>query len=69
MDKIDPAQYLQARALVIQSQRASLSFLQRNLRIGYGAVAPIMEQLEKDGVVSAMDHGGVRTVLIPILTP
>jgi DNA segregation ATPase FtsK/SpoIIIE, S-DNA-T family len=50
---------------VVQSeQKASTSFIQRHLRIGYNSAARLIEQMEKLGVVSAPDHVGRREVLI-----
>ncbi len=53
-----------ARALVLKERRASISMVQRVLRIGYNAAARLMEELEKEGTVSRpMNTTGVRTVL------
>ncbi len=43
--------------------RASISYLQRNLKIGYNAAARVMEILEKNGIVSAMAPNGTRKIL------
>jgi len=59
----DDALLEQARSLVITSQRASVSAIQRHLRIGYNRAARLLEALEAEGVVSAMNSDGVRTVL------
>lgn len=55
--------YLQAQGLVLSSQKASTSWLQRQLRIGYNTAAKLIERMEADGLVSAPDHVGVRQVL------
>lgn len=52
-----------AKNLVIDSGRASISFVQRHLRIGYNHAASLIERMESDGVVSAMNASGARTVL------
>ena len=54
----------QALSIVQTNQRASTSFLQRHLQIGYNRAARVMEQLEAEGVVSAPDNVGKREVLI-----
>ncbi len=57
--------YDHAVALVTREQRASTSFIQRHLQIGYNRAATIIEQLEKEGVVSQANHVGKREVLAP----
>ena len=53
----------QARKLVIKENKASISLIQRVLRIGYNAAAHLMEDLEREGVVSPMNSTGIRKVL------
>lgn len=53
----------QAEQLVVSQQRASISFLQRQLRIGYNRAARLLEALEKAGVISAPEADGIRKVL------
>jgi len=55
--------YLQAVAMVRQSRRASVSHIQRGLRIGYNRAARLIEQMEVDGYVSPMTSDGARVVL------
>jgi len=57
--------YDQAVALVTREGKASTSFVQRHLQIGYNRAAKIIEQMEKDGVISAANHVGRREVLAP----
>ncbi|MHA1571763.1 MAG: DNA translocase FtsK, partial [Alphaproteobacteria bacterium] len=57
--------YDQAVALVTREGRASTSFVQRHLQIGYNRAAKIIEQMEKEGVISAANHVGRREVLAP----
>ena len=57
--------YDQAIAIVAQERKASTSFIQRNLKIGYNRAATIIERMEADGVVSASNHVGKREVLLP----
>ena len=59
------AMYDQAVAVVLQHKRASISLVQRHLRIGYNRAARLLEQMEKSGVVSAMGHAGNRDILAP----
>ena len=53
-----------AVALVAREGKASTSFIQRHLRIGYNRAATIIEEMERNGVVSAANHAGKREVLI-----
>ncbi|MBA3477202.1 MAG: hypothetical protein H0T52_02200, partial [Lautropia sp.] len=55
----------QAVAIVLQHRRASISLVQRHLRIGYNRAARLLEQMEKSGLVSAMAGNGNREILIP----
>ncbi|MBN8727953.1 MAG: DNA translocase FtsK 4TM domain-containing protein [Xanthomonadales bacterium] len=57
--------YDKAVAIVTKTRRASISGVQRHLRIGYNRAARLIEQMERDGVVSAPEHNGNRTVLAP----
>jgi S-DNA-T family DNA segregation ATPase FtsK/SpoIIIE len=57
--------YDQAVALVTREKKASTSFVQRHLQIGYNRAARIIERLEEEGVVSAANHVGRREVLAP----
>jgi S-DNA-T family DNA segregation ATPase FtsK/SpoIIIE len=57
--------YDQAVALVTREGKASTSFVQRHLNIGYNRAAKLIEQMEKQGVVGAANHVGKREVLAP----
>jgi S-DNA-T family DNA segregation ATPase FtsK/SpoIIIE len=57
--------YDQAVAVVLQHRRASISLVQRHLRIGYNRAARLLEQMEKSGLVSAMSTNGNRDILLP----
>ena len=57
--------YDQAVAIVLQNKRASISLVQRHLRIGYNRAARLLEQMEKSGVVSTMGTNGNRDILVP----
>jgi S-DNA-T family DNA segregation ATPase FtsK/SpoIIIE len=57
--------YHQAIELVRRERKASTSFIQRHLQIGYNRAARIMEQMENEGIVSAANHVGKREVLLP----
>lgn len=56
--------YDQAVAIVLDSQRASISYVQRRLKIGYNRAASIIEAMEKAGVVGPMEKGGSRPILV-----
>ena len=59
------AMYDQAVAIVLQHKRASISLVQRHLRIGYNRAARLLEQMEQSGLVSTMGHSGNRDILVP----
>ena len=61
----DMVLYDRAVAIVTKTRRASISGVQRHLRIGYNRAARLIEQMERDGVVSEPEHNGNRTVLAP----
>lgn len=61
----DEALYQRAAALVLEHQKASTSWLQRQLRIGYNSAARMIERMEGEGYVSRPDHVGRREVLRP----
>jgi S-DNA-T family DNA segregation ATPase FtsK/SpoIIIE len=56
--------YKKAIQIVAESQKASTSYLQRQLRVGYNSAARLIERMEKDGLVGMPDHVGRREVLI-----
>ena len=57
--------YDQAVAIVLQTRRPSISLVQRHLRVGYNRAARLIEQMERSGLVSAMQTNGNREVLVP----
>ncbi len=57
--------YDQAVDIVLKSRRASISLVQRHLRIGYNRAARLVEQMETAGIVSAMQSNGNREVIAP----
>ncbi|MFZ6844176.1 DNA translocase FtsK [Undibacterium sp. RuTC16W] len=59
------ALYDQAVAIVLKNRRASISLVQRHLRIGYNRAARLLEQMETSGVVSTMQSNGNREILVP----
>jgi len=56
--------YDQALAIVLKDRKASTSYVQRCLRIGYNRAANLIEKMEREGVVSAPNHVGKRDILI-----
>ena len=62
-DSPEEQTYRNAIQLVCGSQKASTSWLQRQLRVGYNSAARLIERMENDGIVSAPDHVGRRDVL------
>ena len=65
VDGESDAMYDQAVSVVLQHRRASISLVQRHLRIGYNRAARLLEQMEKSGLVSAMQGSGNREILVP----
>ena len=59
------ALYDQAVQVVLKNRRASISLVQRHLRIGYNRAARLLEQMENSGVVSSMQSNGNRDILVP----
>jgi S-DNA-T family DNA segregation ATPase FtsK/SpoIIIE len=57
--------YDQAVEIVLRTRRASISLVQRHLRIGYNRAARLIEQMEQAGMVSPMQSNGNREVLVP----
>jgi S-DNA-T family DNA segregation ATPase FtsK/SpoIIIE len=55
--------YAQAVAVVCRERKASTSFVQRHLQIGYNRAARIIERMEAEGIVTAANHVGKREVL------
>jgi S-DNA-T family DNA segregation ATPase FtsK/SpoIIIE len=64
LGEADPL-YDQAVEIVLRTRRASISLVQRHLRIGYNRAARLIEQMEQAGMVSAMQPNGNREVLVP----
>jgi S-DNA-T family DNA segregation ATPase FtsK/SpoIIIE len=62
----DDPMYDQAVAIVLQHRKASISLVQRHLRIGYNRAARLLEQMEQSGLVSAMSTNGNRELLVPV---
>ncbi|UUC94741.1 DNA translocase FtsK [Comamonas sp. C11] len=57
--------YDQAVEIVLKDRKASISYVQRKLRIGYNRSANLLEQMEKAGLVSSLTSSGQRDVLVP----
>lgn len=56
--------YDQALSIVLQERKASTSFIQRQLQIGYNRAARIVEKMEQEGIVSKPNHVGKREILL-----
>jgi S-DNA-T family DNA segregation ATPase FtsK/SpoIIIE len=63
-DDAETQMFRKAVQVVAESQKASTSYLQRQLRVGYNNAARLIERMEKEGIVSAPDHVGRREVLV-----
>jgi S-DNA-T family DNA segregation ATPase FtsK/SpoIIIE len=57
--------YDQAVEVVLKNRKASISLVQRHLKIGYNRAARMLEEMEKAGVVSSMSGSGQRDILVP----
>ena len=57
--------YDQAVEIVLKNRKASISLVQRHLKIGYNRAARLVEDMEKAGLVSAMSSSGQREILVP----
>jgi DNA segregation ATPase FtsK/SpoIIIE, S-DNA-T family len=62
-DSDDP--YDQAVAVVLRDKKASTSYIQRRLGIGYNRAASIIERMEQEGIVGPANHAGKRDILVP----
>ena len=58
--------YDQAVAVVLRDGKASTSYVQRRLGIGYNRAASIIERMEKEGIVGPANHAGKREILVPM---
>ena len=65
VDGESDAMYDQAVAVVLQHRKASISLVQRHLRIGYNRAARMLEQMEKSGLVGSMQTNGSRELIVP----
>jgi len=63
-NEADPL-YDQAVEIVLKNRRASISLVQRHLRIGYNRAARLLEDMERAGMVSVMQSNGNREILVP----
>ena len=57
--------YDQAVAIVLRDGKASTSYVQRRLGIGYNRAASLIERMEKEGIIGAANHAGKREILVP----
>jgi S-DNA-T family DNA segregation ATPase FtsK/SpoIIIE len=58
--------YDQAVEIVLKNRKASISLVQRHLKIGYNRAARMLEEMEKAGMISAMSGSGQREILVPV---
>ncbi|SCZ14374.1 DNA translocase FtsK, partial [Microvirga guangxiensis] len=60
--------YDQAVAVVLRDKKASTSYIQRRLQIGYNRAASLMERMEQEGIVGPANHAGKREILMDHLS-
>jgi len=60
----DASLYNQAVQIVVRDKKASTSYVQRRLRIGYNRAALLIEQMEEEGIISSPNHAGKREILV-----
>ena len=51
--------------MVLRDKKASTSYIQRRLGIGYNRAASIIERMEQEGIVGPANHAGKRDILVP----
>jgi S-DNA-T family DNA segregation ATPase FtsK/SpoIIIE len=56
--------FQQAVQVVVRDRKASTSYIQRRLQIGYNKAASLMERMEKEGIVGQANHAGKREILV-----
>ncbi|NEU11571.1 cell division protein FtsK, partial [Methylobacterium sp. BTF04] len=56
--------YSQAVQVVLRDKKASTSYIQRRLQIGYNRAASLMERMEGEGIVGSANHAGKREILV-----
>ncbi|WP_298959910.1 DNA translocase FtsK [uncultured Methylobacterium sp.] len=61
--------YDQAVAVVLRDKKASTSYIQRRLQIGYNRAASLMERMEREGIVGPANHAGKREILVEATAP
>lgn len=59
----EDARYDEAVSLVVQKKQASVSMVQRHLRVGYNRACRMVERMEREGLVTAPGSGGMRKVM------
>ena len=57
--------YDQAVAIVLRDRKASTSYIQRRLSVGYNKAASLIERMEQEGLISPANHAGKREILVP----
>ena len=57
--------YDKAVAIVLRDRKASTSYIQRRLSVGYNKAASLIERMEQEGLISPANHAGKREILIP----
>ena len=55
--------------MVLRDKKASTSYIQRRLQIGYNRAASLMERMEKEGIVGPANHAGKREILLETANP
>jgi len=59
-----PSDLERARALIVEHRRTSVAFLKQQLMLSENKIQRLLRELEREGVISAVGPGGVRTILV-----
>ncbi|CBI76966.1 cell division transmembrane protein FtsK [Bartonella clarridgeiae 73] len=67
VSSLEDEPYRQAVMVVLRDRKASTSYIQRRLGIGYNRAASLIERMEEEGIISSANHAGKREILVPTI--
>ncbi|MDD9333233.1 MAG: DNA translocase FtsK, partial [Bartonella sp.] len=65
VSSLEDEPYKKAVMVVLRDRKASTSYIQRRLGIGYNRAASLIERMEEEGIISPANHAGKREILVP----